>query len=1048
MNDRLTRNACVERLHVDLIGPEVADELIGDRPADRYVTGILYPQKLELPPDEDDSLEVEEAQQRDTAGAGSETVAMFTTVRPASAGVSFVIGPPDDGVASIRLKVRFARYIPVWLDEDGEAVPEDKRDRRSERWQRMPHEIELPGVLLESHAREIDLADQGAPGVQLYIRTAPWEGALMVTAALVNCQDVPQDAGRIDIEQRTLFQTELEVLPGPGCRFRPRPQRASGEDEDAKIADLIYRESREFAVGHTCSASWAPLDHAEVVRSSWIPLATVGATSSAGDSVFRTVPTGADNPLSARWLSVASADELGNGLRRFVSAYSNWIERESAGIPDLADEYREQAGLNLDTCRTAQSRMQAGIDLLLDTRQPQVLRAFQLANRAMLIQTCWRDRDDSADLVWRPFQLGFMLLTLASTANRQHGEREVMDLLWFPTGGGKTEAYLALTAFTLFHRRLSATPPDVGAGVSAIMRYTLRLLTIQQFQRAAAVICACEHLRRGGESEGQALEELGKKPFSLGLWVGGGATPNTWAQAAQLEPGASCTPAQITECPACRNSIRWSRAGDGIEIYPTCTGPDCPLATTDPRLPLWTVDEGIYAELPSLIIGTVDKFAQIVRNPQTGRLFGLNTSHEPPDLIIQDELHLISGPLGTLSALYEVAIDELCTRDGVRPKLIGSTATIRRARQQIKDLFDRTTFQFPPQGLDAGNSCFAVEDKDRPGRLYAAVTTAGRSPKFVLQAVCASLLQSASSSSIPSEERDVYWTLVGYFNSLRELGGALVLVEDDVSKSVEEYARRRGEEARILETPAELTSRVSSAEIPELLSRLEKSTGETGAYDVLLASNMISVGVDIPRLNLMLVNGQPKGISEYIQATSRVGRQQPGLVISVQNAGKVRDRSHFETFPAWHRTLYREVEPTSVTPFASRSQDRALHAVIVALARHLVPGMLNSPRLEGDRHPVLERLVKRIMSRANRIDPSELAGLEKKVQDIIERWKARAAVSQYWNDRRRDVSLLLSAELAAALRAAGRSRGAAWPTPNSMREVEPGVRFTLRNRLR
>ena len=481
----------------------------------------------------------------------------------------------------------------------------------------------------------------------------------------------------------------------------------------------------------------------------------------------------------------------------------------------------------------------------------------------------------------------------------------------------------------------------------------------------------------------------------------------------------------------------------------------CELFESGARLPIWTIDEEVYRHTPSLLIGTVDKFAQIVRKLETRTLFGLSTSHAAPDLIIQDELHLISGPLGSIAGLYEVAIDELCRRDAVRAKIIGSTATIRRAEEQIRALFDRATYQFPSPGLDATNSGFAVSDTARPGRQYAGITTAGRSATYMLQALVASLLQSAIETGATANERDYYWTLVTYFNSLRELGRALVLMQDDVPVSIRQFAARRNEERRTIEAPAELTSRVRSYEIRDMLDRLNKPASDCDAVDLLVASNMISVGMDIPRLGVMVVNAQPKTLSEYIQATSRVGRGDvPGLVITMYNSMRARDRSHFETFETWHRCLYRDVEATSVTPFASRAQDKALHAVLVALVRHTVPGMDRRPILNDLRRPDAEKIAALIESRVARVDAAELTIVSQKLQRLIDEWSGRSDLQAYWDDYGRRTSLMMSAEQFAAkadvdadLDSEG-ARRALWPTPNSMREVEAGAPFILRHVLK
>ncbi len=358
-------------------------------------------------------------------------------------------------------------------------------------------------------------------------------------------------------------------------------------------------------------------------------------------------------------------------------------------------------------------------------------------------------------------------------------------------------------------------------------------------------------------------------------------------------------------------------------------------------------------------------------------------------MILQDELHLISGPLGTLTGLYETALDLILSADGTRPKIIGSTATIRRAPEQVLALFDRKTCQFPPPGLSADDSGFTVIDKKLPGRRFIGITTAGRSAKFTLQAVAASLLQSASAGLGP-EDRDHFWSLVAYFNSLRELGGALVLMQDDVHDSIQLFAQARGEQKRTLHFVEELTSRRTQKEITAMLEQLERKAGHPEAVDVLLATNMVSVGVDITRLGLMVVNGQPKTMAEYIQATSRVGRGAgAGLVVPVLNNAKPRDRSHYETFRTWHSTLYREVEATSVTPFASRARDRALHAVLVAIIRHLVPGMLHVPVLTDSAIDSAEDLILKVSERARNVDPLE-TDVESELRDRLNRWRRRA----------------------------------------------------------
>jgi hypothetical protein len=391
------------------------------------------------------------------------------------------------------------------------------------------------------------------------------------------------------------------------------------------------------------------------------------------------------------------------------------------------------------------------------------------------------------------------------------------------------------------------------------------------------------------------------------------------------------------------------------------------------------VDEPIYRRLPCFLIATVDKFAALPWTGQVGTFFGRVDRHDPegfygpcepgkgsklpngrllpPELIIQDELHLISGPLGTLAGLYETALDELCVieKDGnkIRPKIIASTATVRRADTQIRALFNRVAVDiFPPPGPDRRNSFFAktLTPAEANARLYVGVAAQGRSPKVAMLRVYLALLGAGQrwhnllkKKGEKSNAVDPYMTIVGYFNSLRELGGARRVIEDEVRNRVAKYSNRKrvGEteglfdDRNISYEPVELTSRVSTAEVANAKRRLALLFSDEKRVDVAIATNMISVGLDITRLGLMVVFGQPKASAEYIQATSRVGRdaERPGLVATIFNVHKPRDRSHFERFSYYHETFYRSVEATSVTPFSPRALDKGLAATLVGLSR-------------------------------------------------------------------------------------------------------------------
>jgi ATP-dependent helicase YprA (DUF1998 family) len=421
-----------------------------------------------------------------------------------------------------------------------------------------------------------------------------------------------------------------------------------------------------------------------------------------------------------------------------------------------------------------------------------------------------------------------------------------------------------------------------------------------------------------------------------------------------------------------------------------CSSSDCEFRES---LPVHVVDEMIYEAHPTLIIATVDKFAQIAWRDQVASLFNQDEGNgaPPPELIVQDELHLISGPLGSLTGLYETAIDEIADR----PKIIASTATIRRAREQGLRLFNRQVQQFPPAGLDARDSWFAVETPadDKASRQYVGLLTPSMSQASLLVRAYASLLHNAEKTVGEDSVRDAYWTLVGYFNSLRLLAAAELQVLDDVQDRLQLLAEREGGEARRADQLAELTSRVKSSDIPKRLKDLERAYPDNSAFDTVLATNMISVGVDVDRLGLMAIMGQPQTTAEYIQSSSRVGRQHPGLVIMLFNAARSRDRSHYESFVSYHSALYRQVESTSVTPFSARARDRALHAVLVGMARLIHPELRpnDAAGKVQDHLPKLEVLRDLILARVARVAEDEVESTGEDLDYIIGEWSKMAA---------------------------------------------------------
>ncbi len=1024
------RERLINALKVDILGPESPEEELNQSPATRYPVGMLAPRNTRPDPLEDESMEA--AADDETADDATPPVSL--SLAPSSIGLSFVVPRNSTNVVVEASWGEYTKHeaddeVPTELatDIDRDDDPDEtanRKKRKQYRWRRTPHTgtVTITG-LEEGRAAPVVVGD----GAHIEWMARFVGDSAVVSVFLVNIREAP--SGRRPPDEDWLYQPRLRIHASGVEVFEPRQLAASdlldvsAADPDIASANLVYRKRVEFATGHGVAASWT-------LSSRWdraVELSTEIVPQREVPIVKPFIPQDFEEPDMERLAACPSGDDVIALLQPLLDSYEDWIEdrrKESESIQP--DGLRKVAGDHVTLMNTSLRRMQQGLDLI--GSRDDVFRAFTFANLAMAkqrqasVRVLRRRRGQTVteDVAkkWRPFQIGFILQSLAGIVDPAAPDRELVDLLWFPTGGGKTEAYLGLTAFTLAFRRIRLQYDQFDyAGMSVLMRYTLRLLTIQQFQRATALICACESIRLENE------EQWGVLPFTIGLWVGRDVTPNDYATAKEAlallkrdEQVYSSSPYQVVFCPWCGTDITPNdyRSDDDLErTFVHCSNRECLFAAgvSECGIPVLVVDHEIYRNPPSLLVSTVDKFAQMAWNGSIQSLFGRvsevcprhgyisagenhpSQHHEtkgwpkavvrpverwlaPPDLIIQDELHLISGPLGTLVGIYESVVDDLCrTTVGdalVGPKVIASTATIRRSKQQVRALFNRSVSVFPPQGLDASDSFFAKESTDVPGRLYVGVFGPGKSIKTNLVRVYAALLSRAEEefTQAPSPESDAYMTLVAYFNSIRELGGALRLVEDDVVARMRVLRRRRFGPTRILYEKPELTSRMRSTQIADTLKKLERTFLEgrkSSQYpiDVLLASNMLSVGVDIDRLGLMVVSGQPKTTAEYIQATSRVGRVHPGLVVEVYNWVRPRDTSHYERFEHYHDTFYRHVEATSATPFSARARDRALPGVLVSYAR------MSDPSLSQE-------------SGANHLDPAD-SQIERMIADLSDR---------------------------------------------------------------
>jgi hypothetical protein len=1162
------RERLIGALKADLIGPfappsasreDDATEVLPQRPTRWYLTGFLTPETardtLIDPATEEEPAAGDDKPTQDANEADQGPKIKHRW--PASLGMSVLL-PPGSNTDVIEVTVRFAEYHPVGDEDEPATADADSGENMSTSarsptpppsdWRRMPQPARQVRLALNADAllRGHEVPD--APGLHLVGKLSVAQGpelppgAQALSLFLVNRRRPPEPKRP---DEHCIFQVELELGYAGGFLARPNQQGEGADDWDDNVNDLQFRQRCEYGVGHGVAVEVAERlalsDDGAVtrLRTTWLPRARV-----------KRVKTRRDERVETRMHALAkleTADQVRKALSPLPLAYGEWIAEQRKQVAGLSQDRANTVEALMDHAEQARDRIAAGIELV--ATQADVRRAFQAANRAMGIAAEQRSPGlyGSTKPEWHLFQLAFILLNVESIALADHPDRDLVELIFFPTGGGKTEAYLGVIAFTLVLRRLRGQArADQGLGVAVILRYTLRLLTLDQLSRASTLICALERLRK------EDVAELGRVRFSMGLWVGRSATANTMKAVAfdikqfNNDQGPNAvSPFPLTQCPWCRSEhVQAGGRPFDLKLYPdrrksdpervvvSCTNWRCDFSEAkDPNgVPVVFVDEQIYRELPSFVVATVDKFAMMPWRGEIGLFFGRAQALQvsdvsgsrngqptsvdvqffgpmappprraanvtplaqgllPPELIVQDELHLISGPLGTMVGLYETAIDALCTHAGsdgpaandtttqrVRPKILAATATVRRSEHQVKALYARERRLFPPPGVDESETFFAEVDDDSPGRLYLGVAAPGRAMKAILLRTYVALLAAAQKhfdpAGPPEQAADAYMTLAGYFNSLRELGGMRRLVEDDVRARVRQAERRKPKDwtgphpwskNRVgwLE-PVELTSREKTEKIKQSKARLAaRYVGAAEPVDVLLASNMISVGVDIDRLGLMVVAGQPKTTSEYIQASSRVGRHKdyPGLVVTCFNVMRPRDRSHFERFTAYHESFYRHVEASSVTPFSGPALDRGLAGTLVALLR------LGAPELTppgaamdfGAHRPRLgDAAVQKLVDRA----------LEHKAtapgEDFSEQVRLRARkLLDHWEE------IIADAKVSGALRTySGFDIGSRWTTaflhlaleerppnpgspeshfvaPTSLRDVEPTVPLWL-----
>ena len=920
----------VKHIRTDFIGPTDENEIIEvETPLSRYSLGILWAQ----PKNQSiENVEVTNSMEElfEDESENNERIKNASIFKPSSMGISFSARCGDE--LQICFSYAVYHHSEQQTEENNKIVNKHFYTRNAKKF---VTNISVPDkICYMSISKEPDIL------MYFHIRKINTDGSVLVTVSVINRHSSVNDI--ISNSINALFQCEISVKNQKG--FIPIYQRNIHKAFEDEKNDMLYDSIDNYSYGHGCSSVHCVENNiVNEIKSEFIPqyrmLQMMPRLFSDIDCLYMKYWKNADRKTAC------------DQLAYFVSKYEEWYDKLKSNI-ELIEKYPKTAEQSFQNIEICIKRLHNGISLLQSNDI--AWKSFQYMNEAMLLQRI-KTKHCSSDIVsWYPFQMAYILQIIPDIANNNSDFRNDVDLLWFPTGGGKTEAYLGLSAFSIFFRRLNNENGNPN-GVTIIMRYTLRLLTIQQFERATALVCACEDMRRRYHIPGEEI--------SIGLWIGSGMTPNHIKDVAETlnklkeDPSAviyQANPMQITECPWCGSEIGiggYSINHNSMNIS-CCNNPKCEFYS---HLPVYVVDDDIYNIAPTFILSTVDKFARITWEENAGNLLGANGC-KPPELIIQDELHLISGPLGSITGIYEMAIEEICKNYGNAPKIIASTATVKNADRQIKILYNRNMIQFPPNGLSYKDSFFAVEadETQRPARTYVGICSIGTGTSETLIKVFALLTfmkHLYKKQGRHSKVIDQYYTDVGYFNSLKELGSNSIIISDRISSEIkylssykfrpeaEKYdLKADGKEADIppyLKND-ELTSRNSAKEIQNILQRLSHPFTYDDCFDYIMASNMLSVGIDIDRLGFMCMYGQPKSNSEYIQATSRVGRTNPGLVISLYNGMRSRDKSFYEQFVYYHSSFYKYVEATSVTSYSPRAIEKALHCAMMAIIRHTI----------------------------------------------------------------------------------------------------------------
>lgn len=1098
------RNALVSWVKSQLSGSYLhQDDIINFSPLERYVVALLFPvdrQGSGLDPVgeiDDDIIDIkdgEESDENDENKDNAKPIKQRRYVPPSSVGFSFYVTDDD---WQIQLIPKAKRFLETQQNPNDPST--QQRDEHSGQFIKnsyMADLLELPNEsLIFTKAGEQDIFNKdGEYLAKVHVRTQKHGQGNIITATLINNQQIQEVLKEINKDtnnqpqtddprnkeaqilksikkqqiMHTLFDVSFECIINKGTVGNyPSVDYALLSDEEQEI-ELQYTKNKIYAIGHGAAANWQTDDgRVSRIMCDFMPTEQVKQVTADIKEFI------SDDVLNMAFLSQidTNTQAVCDELAKFAESYAHWISTQDQMLDAIVPMHQNAAKRLLDRMGTALKRMQAGIALLRTDKYAQ--KAFAFANKAMLMQmkqskTLTGKLDDTHE--WRAFQLAFILTTLVSATDDADEFRDTVDLIWFPTGGGKTEAYLGLSAYQIAYRRMTKIR---GGGTTIIMRYTLRLLTTQQFLRATRLICALELLR-------QENPELGDDPINIGLWVGQNTSPNTTQQAqATLNKNQQKHKDErefsyfvVEKCPWCGTPFdKDNYHTDTVQtFYIYCHHHDCQFGRQQKPLPCQVVDEMLYREPPTLLVATIDKLARLVWEERTHAFFGADR-YDAPELIIQDELHLIANELGSVAGIYESALQTILACKGIRPKYVASTATIKEAQRQVKRLFGKDVAVFPPQGLSTDDAFFAktVPLEKKAGRLYVGyfAPLLGRQKNL---APLASLLLIAPFVLFGHNQdeyetwADAWWTQLIYHGSLKGVGNSHNAFNVGVKDYFEDFYQAffGADNHELLDAQGfninfyenvlkeyinkrkhtaieQLTSINTASENAHTFGRLELKKGENGqAVDVVLATNMVSVGLDVGRLALMVINGQPLTTSEYIQASSRVGRSDVGGVVFVNYyRDQARSLSHYENFYPYHQSFYRFVEPTSVTPYTYQTRRRALHAGLVMALRHGVPDELlrneNAEYLDPT-HPAISQAITLYKKQCAKADPERAEQTQAHIDELVMAWQNYITKQQ----KNRQKLYYKSPDNASAslLYSHGDKFQGLWATLNNMRNVE------------